>query len=92
MEVNVYLFKNSMRSMSYFQEKEVGSITSILWENLMLQFGISFWQKKRKWKYFDTVHLGTYLLKYLHIGIHLLPFVRKKSWRFWNKFLTKGRI
>ena len=78
-----------MRSISYFCKKEVQSFTSILWDNFMFQFGISVWQKKIKWKCFDIVHIGIYLLRYSHIGIHLLPFLRKKvensEMNFWVK-------
>ena len=38
----------------------------------------------------SLVPAGIYLPRYLHIGIQLLPFV-KKSRKFWYKFLTKGR-
>ena len=67
----------------------MGSFSSILWENVMFQFRISFWQKKIKWKYFDIVRIVIYLLRYLQIGARLIPFVRRKVEHFEINFWQK---
>ena len=76
-------------TISYFSEKKVGSFSSILWENVMFQFRISFWQKKIKRKYFDIVRIVIYLLRYLRIGARLIPFVRRKAEHFEINFWQK---
>ena len=57
----------------------------------MFQFRVGFWPEKIKWKYFGILHIDISLLWYLHVSIHLLPFIRKKSWQFWNKFPDKRK-
>ena len=72
----------------HISEKKKWGLLLSFWEKILFQFGISFWQKKIKWKYFDIVIV--HIFKRNIQGAFLtLPFVRKKveifEINFWQK-------